>query len=191
MKKLRIPAVIITDLDIERNESRDKDEETPKTFPQIMDLTGHKTTNRTIKYFNGNSDDSVDLSKLGPFIERDNIYVTYQWKIGDYFPTSFEEAFILTNADNEILNNILKSMKKATYKQIVEKNGTPDYAQNRERSYEWQVKLSDAKGEFASRLLYALVTEPEDKRPKLPEYIQQGLAWLSKKLGQGNEYGTK
>lgn len=191
LKKLRIPAVIITDLDIERNESRDKDEETPKTFPQIMDLTGHKTTNRTIKYFNGNSDDSVDLSKLGPFIERDNIYVTYQWKIGDYFPTSFEEAFILTNADNEILNNILKSMKKATYKQIVEKNGTPDYAQNRERSYEWQVKLSDAKGEFASRLLYALVTEPEDKRPKLPEYIQQGLAWLSKKLGQGNEYGTK
>lgn len=191
LKKLRIPAVIITDLDIERNESRDKDEEMPKTSPQIMDLTGHKTTNRTIKYFNGNSDDSVDLSKLGPFIERDNIYVTYQWKIGDYFPTSFEEAFILTNADNKVLNDILKSMKKMTYKQIVEKNGTPDYEQNRKRSYEWQVKLSDAKGEFASRLLYALVTEPEDKRPKLPEYIQQGLAWLSKKLGQGNEYGTK
>lgn len=191
LKKLRIPAVIITDLDIERNKSRGKDEKTPKEFPQIMDLIGHKTTNRTIKYFNGNSDDSADLSKLEPFIERDNIYVTYQWKIGNYFPTSFEEAFILTNADNEILNDILKSMKKTTYMQIVEKDGIPDYEQNRERSYEWQVKLSDAKGEFASRLLYALVTEPKEKRPKLPEYIQQGLEWLSKRLEQGNEYGTE
>lgn len=195
LKKLRIPAVIVTDLDIERYENKDekKDEnkKKPKTFPQITDLTGCKTTNKTIKHFNGISDESYDLSQLEPPVEEDNIYVAYQWKIEDYVPTSFEEAFILTNADNLILNDILKSMKKTTYKQIVEQSGIPDYEQNRERSYEWQVKLSDTKGEFASRLLYALITEPEDKRPTLPAYIKQGLEWLSKRLEQGNEYGTK
>lgn len=178
LERLRIPAVIVTDLDIVRKESDDGEKN--KEFAQIMDLKGQSTTNRTIKYFN---DNSADLSKLGPFIERDNIYVTYQWKIGKYFPTSFEEAFILTNADNEILNAILKDIKKRTYQQIVEQNGNPDYEQNKERSYEWQVKLSNAKGEFASKLLYALVTESEDKRPKLPKYIEQGLEWLSEKLG--------
>lgn len=178
LERLRIPALIVTDLDIVRKSS--DDEEKTKEFVQIMDLKGQLTTNRTIKYFNGNSD---DLSGLKPFIEKGNIYVTYQWKIGEYFPTSFEEAFILTNADNEVLNAILKDIKKGTYQQIVVKNGIPDYEQNRQRSYEWQVKLSNAKGEFASKLLYALVTEPEGKQPKLPEYIKQGLEWLSKKIG--------
>ncbi len=178
LERLRIPALIVTDLDIVRKSS--DDEEKKKEFVQIMDLKGQTTTNRTIKYFSGNSD---DLSGLTPFIEKDNIYVTYQWKIGEYFPTSFEEAFILTNADNEVINDILKDIKKGTYQQIVEKNGIPDYEQNKQRSYEWQVKLSTAKGEFASKLLYALVTEPESKQPKLPEYIEQGLEWLSKKLG--------
>jgi len=178
LERLRIPAVIVTDLDIDRSESDDGEKK--KEFAQIMDLKGRSTTNRTIKYFNGNSE---DLSELKPFIEKGNIYVTYQWKIGEYFPTSFEEAFILTNADNEILNAVLKDIKKRTYQQIVEKNGILDYEQNKERSYEWQVKLSNVKGEFASRLLYALVTEPADKRPKLPKYIEQGLKWLSQKLG--------
>lgn len=178
LERLKIPALIVTDLDIVRKSS--DNEEKTKEFVQIMDLKGQLTTNRTIKYFNGNSD---DLSGLRPFIERGNIYVTYQWKIGEYFPTSFEEAFILTNADNEVLNTILKDIKKRTYQQIVEKNEIPDYEQNKQRSYEWQVKLSNVKGEFASKLLYALVTEPEGERPKLPKYIEQGLEWLSKKLG--------
>lgn len=165
LERLKIPALIVTDLDIVRKSS--DNEEKTKEFVQIMDLKGQLTTNRTIKYFNGNSD---DLSGLRPFIERGNIYVTYQWKIGEYFPTSFEEAFILTNADNEVLNTILKDIKKRTYQQIVEKNEIPDYEQNKQRSYEWQVKLSNVKGEFASKLLYALVTEPEGERPKLPKY---------------------
>lgn len=140
LERLGIPALIVTDLDIVRKSS--DDEEKTKEFAQIMDLKGQVTTNRTIKYFNGNSD---DLSGLTPFIEKGNIYITYQWKIGEYFPTSFEEAFILTNADNEVLNAILKDIKKGTYQQIVVKNGIPDYEQNRQRSYEWQVKLSNAR----------------------------------------------
>lgn len=176
LEKLRIPAVIVTDLDIFRKEGNDG----KKELYQITNLDGQSTTNRTIKYFNGNS---TDLSKLPPFIENDNIYVTYQWEIGKFYPTSFEEAFILTNADNEILNVILKDIKKRAYQRIVEKNGSPDYEQNKHNSYEWQEILSSVKGEFASKLLYALITEPEDKRPKLPMYIKQGLEWLSKKLG--------
>lgn len=178
LKKLRIPAVIVTDLDIKREKSND--EEDKKDLSQITDLAGRTTTNRTIKHFNNDSD---KLAELGPFILEDNIYITYQWKIREYYATSFEEAFILTNADNAILNDILKNIKPAIYHKIVEKNGNPDYNQNIERSYEWQVKLADAKGEFASKLLYALVTETEKVRPQLPEYIAQGLEWLNQKLG--------
>lgn len=178
LKKLRIPAIIVTDLDVKRD--KNSDDEKQKDLSQITDLTGRTTTNRTIKHFNKGLD---DLSKLKPFIEEDNIYITYQWKIGKYYATSFEEAFILTNADNAILNDILKNIKPRAYHKIVEKNGEPDYNQNIERSYEWQVKLAEAKGEFASRLLYALVTETEKELPQLPEYIAQGLEWLNQKLG--------
>lgn len=186
LKTLRIPAVIVTDLDIKREAKSSGT--TQEKISQITELTGHKTTNKTIKHFNGGSD---DLSQLGSHIEADNIFVTYQWKIGEYCPTSFEEAFILTNAYNSILNDILKGTKATFYKNTVEQNGTLDFEQNIKRSYEWQKELSNAKGEFASRLLYALVTEPEHKRPILPEYIENGLKWLKEKLGQGNEYGTE
>ncbi len=184
LAKLKIPALIITDLDIDRksnddDKSTNSDEKLLDKYPQIECLDGNTTTNATIKHFNGNS---KELKNIGPFIVKDNIYVAYQWKIGKYYPTSFEEAFILTNSDNEILNAILKSIKKRTYQQIVEKNGSTDYEQNKERSYEWQAKLSDAKGEFASRLLYALVTESSGKQLRLPEYIDQGLKWLRERL---------
>lgn len=177
LRKLRIPALIITDLDIKREKNAGKDE--TEDFPQIQNLKGKTTTNRTIRHFNNNSE---ELSEVGPFIERDNIYISYQGKIEGYYATSFEEAFILTNANNKVLNNILKSMKKKVYQSIVEENGKPDYSQNIKKSYEWQEKLANAKGEFASRLLYALVTEPKDNLPELPEYIVQGLDWLSQKL---------
>lgn len=47
--------------------------------------------------------------------------MTYQGEINGYYATSFEEAFILTNYDNEITNELLKELKPNIYKSIVGK----------------------------------------------------------------------
>ena len=105
--------------------------------------------------------------------------------IEGYYATSFEEAFILTNYDNVIVNELLKEIKPGIYKSIVGSGN--DYKKNKENSYKWQGKLENSKGEFASKLLYRIVNEEvEENIPKLPEYIEQGLKWLENKLnGEG------
>ncbi len=192
--KLKIPALIITDLDIERKQDetqKDKQkQETEKAqedFSQTKTLKGKKTTNKTIKHFHGTD----DISNLEQHIEKENIYIAYQWKEEEYYPTSFEEAFILANAENELLNDVLKTIKPGIYKQIVESGPNMDFGQNIEQSYKWQVKLADAKGKFASELLYTLVSEEDpDKRPVLPQYIEKGLEWLAIKMGEGDMDGV-
>ena len=53
-----------------------------------------------------------------------------------------------------------------------------------DNSYKWQVKLSNCKGEFASKLLYHIVNEDlKEKIPQLPKYISDGLDWIEQKLG--------
>ncbi len=97
---LQVPALIITDLDIER------DDDEKKNFKQISDLTGKFTTNKTIKKYN---DDSNSLEELQhEQLKINNMYIAYQGKIEEYYATSFEEAFILTNYKNELLNSVLK-----------------------------------------------------------------------------------
>ena len=55
---------------------------------------------------------------------------------------------------------------------------------NKENSYKWQMKLEKCKGEFASKLLYKVVNEElEERIPRLPKYISDGLDWIEKKLG--------
>ena len=110
------------------------------------------------------------------------MYLAYQGKINGYYATSFEEAFILTNYDNALANELLKELKPQIYKSIVGEN--PEYEKNKENSYKWQRKLEKSKGEFASKLLYKIVNEELEKNlPKLPQYISDGLDWLEEKLG--------
>lgn len=46
------------------------------------------------------------------------------------------------------------------------------------------MKLEKCKGEFASKLLYKVVNEElEERIPRLPKYISDGLDWIEKKLG--------
>ncbi|MNI69203.1 hypothetical protein D3C73_1249390 [compost metagenome] len=53
----------------------------------------------------------------------------------------------------------------------------------KENSYKLQNKLSDNKSDFANELLYKFITEIEEtKIPSLPEYIANGLSWLTTKL---------
>ena len=182
IEALGIPVLIITDLDIQRNEEGDEADEQEgkkiKTYEQIKCLCGKKTTNATIIDIYGKD----DISTIPVYIENKNLYLSYQGEINGYYATSFEEAFILTNYDNEIANELLKELKPNIYKSIVGKE--LEYEKNKENSYKWQAKLGKCKGEFASKLLYKVVNEElEEKLPRLPDYISNGLSWMEKKLG--------
>ena len=79
IKLLKIPTLIITDLDIKRNE------EEKENFTQIKKLEGRKTTNKTIVKFNSKDD---DISKIKEHFEDGNLYIAFQNNlINGYFAT--------------------------------------------------------------------------------------------------------
>lgn len=172
IKVLKVPALIITDLDIKRDE-KEKDD-----FKQISDIKKRLTTNETIKKYNGTN----ELGKLNSAkFEMNNMFITFQDKIEEYYATSFEEAFILTNYKNELLNTVLGKIKPNIYEEILGKNR--NFKNIKENSYKLQKKLSNNKSDFANELLFNYITEAEDLEiPILPNYIEKGLLWLSKKL---------
>lgn len=177
LQELGIPVLIITDLDIKREkwEKGEGNKNKRNGFQQISHLDNRITTNETLKYFNHNKDSIQDLRE---YIEEDNIIVVYQGKISYYYATSFEEAYILTNYNNDILNATLKKLRRNIYKDIV---GNKEYRNNRKNSYKWQCKLEKSKSDFANELLYRILTT-EKEIPKLPKYIQNGFNILAKKL---------
>lgn len=172
IKTLGIPTVIITDLDIERNE-----EET-KNFKQMNknSIAGKLTTNKTIIAFNNGN---KEIDQLGAFIQEDNIYVAFQNKDYLYYPTSFEEAFILKNYANPILNEVLEKIKPQIYKKIIGKEN--DLKNNRRFSYKWQKKLSDSKSSFSNELLYEIITQNENI-PILPKYIEKAFDFIKNEI---------
>lgn len=173
IKLLKVPALIVTDLDIKRSD------EEKENFKQISDLSCRLTTNKTIMKYNNNSNKLENL-KYENF-EIENMYVTYQGKINGYFATSFEEAFILSNFDNNLLVSVLKKIKPKICQNIMGKGNNTNNIKG--SSYKLQNKLSDNKSDFANELLYKFITEiDETKIPILPEYISRGLSWLTIKL---------
>lgn len=98
------------------------------------------------------------------------------------FATSLEEAIILTNHENTLLHNLISNLKPRIYKSIT--NSGKNKEQLKENSFRLQQSLSNnsGKSEFASKLLYELITSDEIEKPKLPKYIQDGFSWLEKKL---------
>lgn len=177
IKLLKVPSLLITDLDIYRNETEKKD------FKQISDLNNRKTTNETIKKYNNNSE---LLNKIPDYFEEENMYIAFQTKVNDYYPTSFEEAFILTNYKNVLLNSVLKKVKPKIYTAIIKKDKRFDNI--KVNSYKLQRKLTKSKSDFANELLYKLINEGEHMAmaiPTLPKYIENGMVWLTKKLEGG------
>lgn len=170
LKLLDIPVLIITDLDIKRTKG-EKDK-----YKQISTLSNRKTTNQTIKAFY-NTD---ELKSIPDFLKDDNIYVAYQTKVGRYFPTSFEESYILTNYDNSLLNTILKKLKPQLFKERIK----VDVKNNQKNSYWWQEKLSEDKSRFSNDVLYNLIVSGEKPLPALPKYISKGLEYIEKSLSE-------
>jgi predicted ATP-dependent endonuclease of OLD family len=177
IKLLKVPALIITDLDIQRSED-EKNE-----FTQITDLSKRITTNETIKKYHTKDGSLVNLPEK---IEEDNFRISYQGKIDSYYATSFEEAFILTNFDNIILNKTIEKLKPKIYKDII---GTPkDIEKIKVNSYKLQRKLASSKSEFANKLLYEFIINEDPKKiPSGPKYMKDSLVWLSEKLNGGTK----
>ncbi len=174
---LKVPAVIITDIDFDRND------EEKTNFKQINSIEKRVSTNPTLNFYLSETNSKInDLSKK---TEKENIFLAFQNEsIENYFATSFEEAFILTNSGNTILQNVLKNIKPGIYNQIV--TSTDASIIKKEicnNSYKWQSKLSKVKSEFANTLLYEMLTS--DENPILPDYIKNGLTWLEDKF-KGN-----
>lgn len=177
IKSLGIPVVIVTDLDIERTkQEKGKDKDENPNFTQIDNLTNRKSTNSTLQYFYGEEN---DLSKIKDYVKQDNLMVCSQiHPINGFYATSFEEAFILTNTENEILNSILQKIKPEIYEKCSHNNKV-----NKNQSYELQCKLAKDKSRFANEILYKILTN-EDNGIKLPQYLEASFSFLKKKLGE-------
>ncbi len=175
VKLLRVPTLVITDLDIKRTD-QEKDD-----FVQITDLTGRKSTNSTISLFNQGSS---ALSNETSYYENNNMYGVFQKApVETYHATSFEEAFILTNYKNSLTNEVLKNLKPSIYNAIVESGPNDDGQQIKENSFKLQKKLSGSKSDFSNELLFKIITaDQNDERPVLPAYILDGLTWLKPKI---------
>ncbi|QSX04789.1 AAA family ATPase [Sedimentibacter sp. zth1] len=174
---LNVPSLIITDIDIKRSKKEKGEEGFPEVYKQINTLCSRITTNETIKFFY-DKEKLCDIVKSG-YIELNNLKIIFQKnRIKGYYSTSFEEAFILTNSDNKILNNVLKDIKPDIYKNIIKNGGLIN------NSYKLQVKLSNSKSRFANSLLYNILTcESNENIPKLPKYIVDGFKFLENRLG--------
>jgi len=190
---LKIPCLVITDLDIKRSKA-DKGKETPVTFKQISNLDGHETTNAVLhKYvctgvlpdeepLDEDESKSVLLPNKINYFSKDNFKVVFQKDpINGFIASSFEEAYILKNYDNDILNATLKDLKPNIYKRIVGSEGKENTDNSKKKSFEWQCTLASSKSDFSNTLLYKVITS-DDKAPPLPNYIDDGLKWLIERL---------
>jgi len=198
IKLLKIPSLIITDLDIKRTPEEKyeykSDEDGTKIkiekYTQIDSIKTRISTNTTIHKFNG-----IQSIGLSEYCKDDNLYAVFQKdSIENYYATSFEEAFILQNYKNTTLHEALKKTKPNIFKEIV---GDDDFDQLKENSYKLQKKLSNDKSDFANNLLYELIineeqyTDNKDLLPSLPKYITDGFDWLKVKTKESMKLGTK
>lgn len=181
---LGVPTVIFTDIDIKREkfEKNEKDKSNPGRCCCYLQMNSQSlgersTTNSTLAHFY-----KVSIAKniiTGNYKIKNNLMILCQkQKVNDFYPTSFEEAFILTNSKNEILNATLKKVKPEIYKEVEEQDGIV------KNSYKLQKKLSDAKSDFANEMLFRILTSDDKSQvPELPQYIKDGLQFLQDRLG--------
>lgn len=173
IKILNVPTLIITDIDFKREES----EKNKECYLQITneELESRKITNNCIKHYYKNK--TVKEIIEGDYYKKDNLMVTCQKNIiQGYYATSFEEALILTNYNNETLKKVISKISKSL-KNIV------DSGEMIKKSYELQKRLSSKKSDFANAILYACIID-ENNGIELPKYINDGLEFIKDKLAE-------
>lgn len=188
IKQLKIPALIITDLDIKvskksgkSNDDREQKEGKKASYEQICNIQNRTTTNPTLKVYFGEK-----LKENNEPFDQDNLIIVYQTKIEEFYPTSFEEALILSNYRHSVLKVALEETRPIIFKSIHEDdNGEVNDENIKKNSRLLQEKLSKSKSEFANRLLFGLLNQEDDAKGEpftIPNYIQKGLELLSGKL---------
>ncbi len=179
IKLLKIPSLIITDLDIKREKhEKNEGDRVDKCYAQITSLSKRLTTNKTLVHYN-KKEEIGDIRNV--FIDE-NLYITTQFKkIGEYYASSFEEALILENFSSDVINNALKETKPEIYKEIV--GETINKNELLINSFKLQSKLSKSKSDFSNNLLYYLLLADKPDL-ELPNYIKNALEWLKKMIGR-------
>jgi predicted ATP-dependent endonuclease of OLD family len=181
---LGIPVLILTDIDFEREELEKREGDNAVFLQMTKDtLEARKTTNDTFNFFLETDEIKKIIEK--EYVQKNNLMISYQREpINGYYATSFEEAFILTNCENNILLETLEKIIPRIYKDILKTGNIVD------NSFKLQCKLSEKKSQFANMILYKILTENSDDesnhKPELPKYILDGLEFLKLKLG-GND----
>lgn len=195
---LEIKTVIFTDMDLKRKEKDEEGKKIDILSYNINDLniqyansTECLTTNSTLQYFIKKelNDENAKYDRINPkLIEMltdkdelviicENISMYSQGKINGYYATSFEEAIVLTNSINEDKKKYKKSLIKLLQKVHPKMKYFEDIDENSklaDKSYMYQVKLSDGKSKFSTGIVYLSVTD-EDFSIKQPQYIESGL----------------
>lgn len=168
---LGIKTLIITDLDSVKSD---------KKGSKCKVSEGTHTSNASIKYFLKDVDfntlktlphKSKILSKNDNNWKKNEdglICIAYQTEQNGYHARSFEDAFISLNL--EFIKSKKEKFESLKRKEMLDKS-TPDY-------YEIADTSIDKKTLFATEILY--YSDGEFANWEVPEYIKEGLLWLSK-----------
>ena len=176
---LKIPTLIITDIDTVYRKIDKKTKKTTYEACSVLDPACCNTSNATIKYYYGAPEFVYGCTKHTTWLKNlishnqecvsDFVNVSYQQEENDYYPRSFEDAFININ---------LPQLRKQKTQLLGLKN--IDEIDRRRNVYKLTQKIINKKSDFASSLLYIAYT---DKKVEwaTPKYILEGLEWLQKK----------
>lgn len=187
ISKLLIPTLIITDVDFGKSKVPQDDSDDNDEPVQISEIRKDAiTTNSTLKHF-FNSDlissyhDYYQNKKVMVVFQKDSIRINNDEnsKSISYYATSFEEAVILENYNNKLLQEVLDSVLGKSFREIL--GNSTDGLPLAHNSSKLQKLLAKKKSEFSNQMIYSLVTRSNDK-PALPAYIKSGLIWLAEEL---------
>lgn len=159
-KALRIPVAIITDIDIEGTADNEE---------SLTSLDNKKTTNSTLVNFGFSI--GTDFEK-----QEDNVFVVTQNKVGECYPTSFEEALILTNLSSPVMERSLI----ATLPRIYDRYKSE--LQTKAHYVQKKISANNKKAEFATHLLYNAINKKADEEFYLPEYMCKALDFISSSM---------
>ncbi len=177
LEALKIPAVIITDVDFKIDDAN---------ISQIENYDKQHTTNLTIQDAIGTDDLSGLSSCEIKHKSIKNIRIFIQEKENGYCGTSFEEALILANYNNDVLINSLKTTSRNNFYRISQYNNLwktePEIVSDNinKKSKELYKMLVNKKGNFTINLLKAII---EANSPlNTPSYILKAFEYLSSEV---------
>lgn len=183
IEALDIPTLVITDLD-----SCDPNDNNKSKRPEKG--KGYKTNNNSLKEWIPAKDDLdklLSLSNEQKVSDNNKVYITYQYPFEielnnnkiEINPYTFEDALFFTNID--LFKESTGIGMVAKFKNIAGKYN--DIDQLSAEAYDIVKKSNNSKAKFALDILVS----DEFCKMESPQYIQDGLDWLSKILSSKKE----